>query len=254
MAKKTKFSKNYNNLLITMQNIGSMSFDKNSFTVTISSMPLIKKSLLKEKLLEQDKTGNLYVTNFTNLKSVRNKNNTIIEFFDNDDVLKRIINNPLKYVSSFDGFLAVATPDYSVYQNSNNIKILSNTFDSRWTGSFWQSHGLNIIPTVSWAKDDTYDICFSGIEKKSIVMISTLSVLNNQDTFQKFMNGFLELKKRIDPSLIIVVGQLLEGMEGEFLVYSLKDTFTQNPKVVQLSFIQLSHYVKVENGVVHYGR
>lgn len=253
MAKNTKFSKSYSNLLITMQNTGNMSFDNNSFTVTISSMPLIKNSLLKEKLLEQDKTGNLHVTNITNLKSVLNKNNTIIDFFDNDDVLKRFINNPLKYVPIFDGFLAVATPDYSIYQNSNGIKILCNIFDSRWAGAFWQSRGLNIIPTVSWAKDNTYDICFSGIEKNSIVMISTLGVLKNHDTFQKFINGFLELKKRIDPSLIIVVGKLLEGMEGEFLVYSLEDTFTQRSKVVQLSFVQLSHYVKVENGEVRYG-
>ena len=40
-----------------------------------------------------------------------------------------------------------------------------------------------------------YDICFSGIEKNSIVIVST-GCMNNQKVFLK---GFNEMKKRIEP-------------------------------------------------------
>jgi hypothetical protein len=208
-------------------------------------MPIIKKIEIVGV-----KTKKIRVTNFNNLNSVLDKNITILDTFNYDAVLKRLWNDPLKYVAKFQGLMAVASPDFSIYPGMNPYEIEHNIFMSRWLGALWQSCGINVIPTISWAGKESYDVCFSGIEKGSIVIISTLGVDKN---FDMFISGFNEMKKRIEPSLIIVVGKLYDKMEGDFLHYTLTDTFNQRKKYYQPSLFEFSNYVQRKDGNVYYG-
>ena len=167
-----------------------------------------------------------------------------------DDVLEALWRNPFKYIAVFDGVLAVASPDYSVYPEMSIKQIENNIFKSRWLGSLWQRYGIKVIPTVSWAKPDTYDICFSGLQKNMVVIISTLGVSKN---VEMFIEGFNEMKRRIEPSLIIVVGKLFDEMYGEFLIFSLDETFSQRIKGKQVTLFEMYHYVKRDKGGVFYG-
>ena len=208
-------------------------------------MPIIKKNDIAGL-----KTKKIKVTNFNNLNSIIDRSLTIIDTFNYDDVLKRLWNDPLKYVAKFQGLMAVASPDFSVYPGMNYYEIEHNVFMSRWLGSLWQSQGINVIPTISWAGKETYDVCFSGVEKGTAVMISTLGVDKN---FDMFISGFNEMKRRIEPALIIVVGKLYDKMEGEFLHYTLVDTFNQRKKNYQLSLFESANYIQRKDGNVIYG-
>lgn len=44
---------------------------------------------------------------------------------------------------------------------------------NRYCGAYWQDLGLKVIPTVSWALKSCFSFCFEGIEKHSIVVVST---------------------------------------------------------------------------------
>ncbi len=119
----------------------------------------------------------------------------------------------------------------------NYYEVAHNIYMNRWLGCLWQSHGCVALPTVSWAQEDTYDICFSGVEKGSIVIISTLGCEDNQDIFIK---GYKEMIRRINPSLVIVYGKMLDGIYGRFINYKYEDAFNTN-KIVskQLRFKEI---------------
>jgi len=210
-----------------------------------NKMPIIKKFTIKD--YERRK---IQVTNFKNVKSIKEEDITIVDMFNYDYVLESLWNNPFKYVLRFQRYLAVASPDYSIYSTMNKFEIEHNVFKNRWVGATWQSLGVKVIPTISWCNPDTYDLCFSGIEPGGCVIISTLGV---NDNLQVFLDGFNEMKKRIFPQLIVVIGKLINGMEGNFLLYRLTETFNPHKNVKQLALFDLTNFLSVKEGVRYYG-
>ena len=55
-----------------------------------------------------------------------------------------------------------------------------------------------------------------------------------------------EMKKRINPPLIIVRGPLIEGMTGNFVFVDFKDTFNINQDVEQLTLFDLSKIITIK--------
>ncbi len=166
---------------------------------------------------------------------------SILLMFNYDYKLLSLWNNPLKKAGMFTGYYAIATPDYSIYLQMNINDVRHNIYKSRWLGRTWQNYGSVVYPTVAWCLPDTYDICFSGYEKGSIVVISTLGCQDNKDVF---LQGFNEMKKRIEPSLIIVYGDMVEGMTGRFVNFKYKDAFQE--KCHQLKIPNLSQIFEIK--------
>ena len=119
----------------------------------------------------------------------------------------------------------------------NENEIRHNVFMSRWLGDTWQNYNCTVLPTVGWANPDTFDICFSGLEYGSVVVISTLGCKENTETF---LNGFKELKVRINPPLFIVFGDMIKGMTGTFLNFGYTESFNKNDCFEQLRFEGIS--------------
>ncbi len=74
--------------------------------------------------------------------------------------------------------------------------------------------GLTVIPTVSWSTPRSFEFCFDGIEKGSIVAVGTLGCKNNK---RNFMRGYNEMLERIKPSKIIVFDKPFPEMTGEIV-------------------------------------
>lgn len=80
---------------------------------------------------------------------------------------------------------------------------------------------------------------FSGIEKGSIVIISTLGCRENPEIF---LSGFKEMKSRIAPPLIIVYGNMLDGMTGRFINIKYTEAFNKKKEgYKQLSLFKESN-------------
>jgi len=187
-------------------------------------MPIIKK--VEYSAINWNKLDIVGLQNATTKNSSKQK---MIIMFNYDKILLSLWNNPLKRIALFKSYAAVATPDFSIYNGMNSNIIRNNVFMSRWLGVTWQNYGCTVIPTIGWGTPETYDISFSGVEYGSIVIISTIGCKNN---LELFFDGFNELKKRINPPLIIVYGSLIEGMNGTFIQYPYSDAF--NKKYEQL--------------------
>jgi len=166
--------------------------------------------------------ANIKFISMSNLSSVKERRYSIPIMFHYDYFLERIWNDPIKYFSRLSGFIAITNPDFSVYTDMNIKEIEHNVFRNRWFAVWAQFYHYKVIPTVTWGDETTFDLCFSGLPSKCPVIISTIGCLNCKE---KFLVGFKEMKKRIEPSLIIVRGKLIDGMIGNFLVIDFKDTF-----------------------------
>lgn len=184
--------------------------------------------------------------NFKNITSGKTNRNKLILMFTYDKDLYRFWNNPLKYIPQFSTASLVTTPDFSAYSSMNYNEIRHNVYKNRWLGKTWQNYGCKVIPTIQWCTEETYDICFGGIEQGSTVIISTIGCQNNATAF---LNGFNEMKKRIKPELIIVYGNMISGMTGRFINYRYTDVFSYKNKFEQLSFIEYQPIFEIKEAV-----
>ena len=188
------------------------------------SIPIINKTPVDA--IDWDK---LKICGYQNASAKSFNKNTLLLMFNYDKRLLSLWNNPLKKIGLFQSYAAVATPDYSIYPSMNINDIRFKVYMSRWLGKTWQNYGCTVLPTIGWALEDTYDLCFGNVETQSIVIISTLGCQEHEDIF---LAGFNEMKKRINPPLIIVFGDMVDGMTGTFINFQYKDSF--NVKYEQL--------------------
>ncbi len=204
------------------------------------NMPIIKKVNVNSVDWE-----NLKVIGVQNASPHNSNKNTLVIMFNYDKKLMALWNNPLKKIGLFQGFAAVATPDFSIYPNMNENEIRHNVYMARWLGVTWQNYNCTVLPTIGWATPDTFDICFSGLEYGSIVVISTLGCKGNTDAF---LAGFKELKSRINPPLYIVFGDMIEGMSGSFINIRYSESFKKTDFYEQLRIDGISKIITIKEG------
>lgn len=205
-----------------------------------NDIPVIRKQNIKQESLEKGSP-----LNFSNLAKF--KSNSIILTFHHDKRLNALWNNPLNYVRKFKNCLAVLTPDFTVQPGMDIELIRMNIYKNRWLGCTWQQYGVDVIPTISWAGPETYDICFSGITPKSIVAISTIGCQKDNEK-KAFLDGYNELLRRKEPSLILVYGSLIDGMKGRILPIEYREGFGLEEKYEQVSLFDLSRILDVKEG------
>ena len=104
----------------------------------------------------------------------------------------------------FDGFI---TPDFSTNIDFPDSLKRYNTFRMRAFG-FWGQHiGLEVIHNVRWGSPETWNYCFDGIPKNSIVAIGTVaSGLKKVENRPIFESGFYRMLSELEPHTIIVYG------------------------------------------------
>ena len=131
---------------------------------------------------------------------------TGIHFFIDDYQFERVWANPEKYVDILKEYECILSPDFSLYMDMPMAMKIWNIYRSRQVGAFYQSRGIKVIPTLSWAEKETFSFCFAGIPKNSIVAVSTIGVKEDRNAMQIWKDGMTEAIKQIEPSVILNYG------------------------------------------------
>jgi hypothetical protein len=77
-----------------------------------------------------------------------------------------------------------------------------------------------VIPTVNWGDESSFDFCFEGIEKGSVVAVSTYMASehdNRCDQKEWFLAGYNEMLRRIEPEKIICYNTPFPEMQGNII-------------------------------------
>lgn len=198
-----------------------------TYELDTKGMPIVKRRTIPLQLLKD-----MNFINVQNLATLKKHTNSLLLFFSYDKILQKYWDNPLKYVPLLQLSKLCCTPDFSVYPGMNQWEISHNVYKNRWLGCLWQSYGIPVICSVSWADDSTFDICFSGIEKGSIVAVSTLGCTQLNKSL--FLCGYKRMMDTIEPSLVIVYGNLIDGMFGNIMLIKYRDSFYESSESKQL--------------------
>ena len=178
--------------------------DHNDLTNDFWQMPII----YNDEFVPEDLIG-------FNYAKTSNESNAGIHFFIDDYQFERVWNYPEKYLDVLRKFSCVLSPDFSLYMDMPIPIKIWNVYRSRQIGAYWQSNGIRVIPTISWAEQATFEFCFRGIPKGSIVSISTIGVKRDPDALQVWHDGVDEMIKQIEPSTILVYGGEIEHDYGK---------------------------------------
>ena len=132
-----------------------------------------------------------------------------VHFFLHDYRFETVWNRPFKALEALQPYATLLTPDFSLYRDWPLTLQLWNTYRNRWCGRFWQEQGFSVIPTISWSRPPSYDFCFLGVPRRSIVAVATVGI-NLQDPIEYllFVNGFTEMVRRLTPLLVLSYGRL----------------------------------------------
>ena len=151
-----------------------------------------------------------------------------IHFYVDDYQFERVWNAPEKYIDVLMEYDCILSPDFSLYMDMPMPMKIWNVYRSRQIGAYYQSQGIKVIPTISWAEAETFDFCFQGIPKGSIVSVSTIGVKQNSEALKIWEDGMQEMIRRIEPSAILVYGGELDFDYGDIEVIYYDNKVTKN--------------------------
>ncbi|MBQ9371951.1 MAG: DUF4417 domain-containing protein [Thermoguttaceae bacterium] len=155
---------------------------------------------------------------------------TIVPFFERNKLVSRkvavgfnemdvnfadVLRNPQKYVEDFGRFGAIISPDCSLYVRASRSVQIINTYRNRTIGSFFQRHGLYVIPQIRRGSSATYTtevfperVAFLGAEKHSIVAIGTYGCIQSREEKRTFKSGLHAMLETLEPEVVLVYGSM----------------------------------------------
>lgn len=139
---------------------------------------------------------------------------TGIHFFLDDFQFERVWNNPDKYIKYLSKYDCVMSPDFSLYVDFPLAVTIFNQYRKHWLSAYWQEHGITVIPVIRWMFPDSYDWCFDGEPKNSIVAVSNIGCVKDPELKKMFDDGYKEMIKRLNPSKILFYGKIFGNYEG----------------------------------------
>ena len=160
------------------------------------------------------------LVSFNKAKYVANKRQ-YVHFYIHDIGFRKIFTatkGQLDLLKQFDG---VISPDPTIVIGKSKCLHATSTYLNRAVAYFLQRNGIPVIPNIRWGDESSYDFCFLGIPKHSIVAISTTGAIKkdkktNNALRTYFKNGLAEMIKRIKPKVVIVHGFMPDDIFDEF--------------------------------------
>ena len=141
-----------------------------------------------------------------NYAKTLDRKNVGIHFYVDDYQFERVWNYPEKYVDILKDYECILSPDFSLYMDMPMPMKIWNIYRSRQIGAFYQSKGIKVIPTLSWAEEATFEFCFLGIPRGSIVSVSTIGVKEDKSATEIWFAGMQRAMEVIEPSAVLVYG------------------------------------------------
>lgn len=143
-----------------------------------------------------------------------------VHFFIDDYQFVRLWTNPDAYIPMLKRFQAVCTPDFSTYTDFPLAIQIYNHYRKHWLGAYWERNGVNVIPTISWSDEASFDWCFDGEPVGGTVAVSSVGTQQNATATRLFELGWAEMMKRLQPEKIIMYGKIPECCTGNIIPVS----------------------------------
>lgn len=140
-----------------------------------------------------------------------------VHFFLDDYQFIRLWTNVDRYIPMLQEFAYVMTPDFSLYTDYPAALQIYNHYRKHWLGAYWQKYGVKVIPTICWSDESSFEWCFDGEPTHSTVAISSVGTQGSSEKKQKFLEGYNEMMRRLEPTQIIFYGKVPDECKGNIV-------------------------------------
>ena len=145
---------------------------------------------------------------FNRVKAEESPERCGIHFFMDDYIFERCWHDPARYAQLLLRFGAVVSPDFSLFTDDPRAVQIYNHWRKHQLAAYWQSYGMTVIPTICWSDRDSFEWCFDGEPMDSVVAVSSVGTQKNPFARQLFLDGYLEMLRRLCPIHIIFYGDI----------------------------------------------
>ncbi|HNP55745.1 MAG TPA: DUF4417 domain-containing protein [Gordonia sp. (in: high G+C Gram-positive bacteria)] len=145
---------------------------------------------------------------FDKVASADPRAGTMLNFYVDEKKLRRLLWNPARFASSWEGVWGISSPDFSIWDEWPPQFRQTATWLNRAIGRVFADHGFTVVPHVRWCDRSDYDHCFAGVQYGSLVAVSTHGSWRAGDLRHGFTMGLSDLKERLAPSAVILHGPI----------------------------------------------
>lgn len=138
-----------------------------------------------------------------------------VHFYIDDYQFERVWSAPERYIELLKRFGAVITPDYSLCFDMPQALQIWNVYRQRMLGNYWQRNGIKIIPSFNFSDSRSYQYCFDGIRKSSIVSVGNRGIIRNALYTKRWKRSMAEAVRRLTPTKILIYGSKIEFDHGD---------------------------------------
>jgi hypothetical protein len=154
---------------------------------------------------------------FNFAKSAKTKDEKGVHFFVDDYQFIRLWNSPQMYLNLLRQFQCVLTPDFSLYTDFPKAMQIYNHYRKHWLGAYWEENGIEVIPTIGWSDESSFDWCFDGEPVGGTVAVSSVGTQNSKSAKANFLAGYAEMVKRLKPETVIFYGAVPKECMGNIV-------------------------------------
>lgn len=165
---------------------------------------------------------------FNYAASSKDRQNKGVHFFIDDYQFNRLWTNIDRYVNMLSQFKYVMTPDFSTYTDFPKAIQIYNHYRKHWVGAYLQESGVQVIPTISWSAQNSFEWCFDGEPIGGTVAVSSVGCMNSKAKKELFLAGYEEMVKRLRPESIIFYGTVPDKCKGNIVrIKAFQDKFKE---------------------------
>lgn len=146
-----------------------------------------------------------------------------VHFFIDDYQFERIWRMPERYVDLLVRFRCVIAPDFSQYRDMPYPQRMWNNYRGKLIGAWLQAQGISVIPNVTWSLPDSYDYCFAGIPRGSVIAINSTGVARCGFSRYLWLKSYHRAIELLAPTHIIRYGTIISGEDVSISTYFAND-------------------------------
>lgn len=140
-----------------------------------------------------------------------------VHFYMHDKEFSRVLTATSRYLNLLKEFDGVISPDCSLAVGQAKCLQEANTYMNRAVGFYLQQHGIPVIPNIRWSNEDSFEYCFLGVPKNTIVAISTHGCLETKEDYEIMRIGIGVMLDKLHPSAVVVHGYMPNSIFGEYI-------------------------------------
>ena len=159
-----------------------------------------------------------------------------VHFYMDDYKFESVWNHPQAALKKFKRCDGIITPNFSTYQDMPVALKIYNTYRMRAIGYWLGKNGIQVINNVRWGTPETFKYCFDGIEKNSIVCVSTVGCLGTKRDEDRFTEGLAKMIEVLNPSHILMYGKKGRNFFDKYIESGLPVTFYDPPDTHKVTF------------------